>query len=192
MKNLSDKIKELNSFIIKHNIRSISFDIDGTLYPMALAHARWRRIFLFSPVKALRFLIIRKKWEGRRKGNSYVAITPQDIREFENFLEELLTPEMVPAEIHQWIQELGKRNLDIYFLTDHGAEVKLKKLGLLHSGPFIDGLKETGELKPHFRISQVLKEKFLFLPEKHLHLGDRWTDEAQAKLLGSYFQYFIP
>lgn len=192
MKNLSDKIKELDSLILQHDIRSISFDIDGTLYPMALAHARWRKIFWSSPLKAMRFLMIRKKWEGRRKGNSAVTIVPQDIREFESFLEELLTPEMVPAEIRQWLQELTDRNIDIYFLTDHGAEVKLKKLGLLHSGPFIDSLKESGQLKPHFRISQILKEKFLFLPEKHLHLGDRWTDEAQAKLLGAHFQYLKP
>lgn len=192
MKNLSAKIQELNSLIEKHGIRTISFDIDGTLYPMNLVRWRWRKTFFMRPIASIRFLMIRKKWEDRRKGAARNAILPQDVKEFEQFLEGLLDESLVPVEIRHWLHSLNKKNIDLYFLTDHGAEVKLRKLNLVTQGRYIDCLKETGELKPHFRISQILKDKFLIRPETHLHLGDRWTDEAQAKLFGSYFQYLKP
>ncbi|WP_408095923.1 hypothetical protein ACJVC5_12845 [Peredibacter sp. HCB2-198] len=186
MKNLSDRLKEISSFIEEHQIRSLSLDIDGTVYSLGKVENRWRRNFFHSPIKSLRFLSIRKKWEKRRKGEA-IQILPEDVVEFETYLESLLDESLVPKEIRDWLRSL---ELDIYFLTDHGGTVKLRKLNL--QGVVIDCLHETGELKPHFRISQVLKEKFFIVPEKHLHLGDRWTDEAQAKLLGSYFQYLKP
>lgn len=186
MKSLSDRLKELDSFIEAHDIRSISFDIDGTLYPLKLVEKRWRKNFFRAPIRSLRFLSIRRKWEQRRKGVP-VQILPDDVVEFETYLESLLDRELVPFEIRKWLDSL---KLDIYFLTDHGGVVKLKNLGF--EGTVIDCLKEAGELKPHIRISQVLKDKYNILPERHLHLGDRWTDEAQAKMSGSYFQYLKP
>ena len=186
MKNLSHRLKELSSFIEAHQIRSVSFDIDGTLYPLNLVEKRWRKNLFHSPIRSLRFLNIRRKWENRRKGLA-LQILPQDVVEFETYLESLLDRELVPSEIREWLKSL---ELDIYFLTDHGGVVKLRKLGF--EGTVVDCLKEAGELKPHIRISQVLKDKYNILPERHLHLGDRWTDEAQAKMLGSYFQYLKP
>ena len=186
MNSLSDRLKELSHFIDAHDIRSISFDIDGTLYPLKLVEKRWRKKFLYSPIRSLRFLNIRRKWEKRRKGVA-IQILPDDVAQFETYLESLLGPELVPTEIRNWIERL---DLDIYFLTDHGGVVKLRKLGF--KGTVIDCLKEAGELKPHVRISEVLKEKYNILPERHLHLGDRWTDEAQARMSGSYFQYLKP
>ncbi|WPU66941.1 HAD family hydrolase [Peredibacter starrii] len=186
MKSLSDKLKELSLFIEAHEIRSVSFDIDGTLYPLKTVEARWRKNFFRSPIRSLRFLQIRKKWENRRKGQM-VEILPSDVAEFETYLESLLDETLVPLELRLWLRSLQK---DVYFLTDHGGAVKLRKLGL--EGTVIDCLKETQELKPHPRISEILKGKYGIVPERHLHLGDRWTDEAQAKLLGSYFQYLKP
>lgn len=191
MKNLSHRIQEINAFIETHGIRTISLDIDGTVYPMKDITWRWRKVFFQRPLAAIRFLKIRKKWEVRRLGQN-MPILSTDVQEFEQFLGSLLDQKLVPMEIRNWLQELNQKNLDVYFLTDHGAEIKLQKLELLPFGRHIDCLKETGELKPHFKISQILKEKFFIYPETHLHLGDRWTDEAQAKLFGSYFQYLKP
>jgi FMN phosphatase YigB (HAD superfamily) len=166
--------------------RSVSFDIDGTLYPISKVQLRWWKKFFFSPRRAIRFYQIKKTWEFRRLGNSKIQITPDDVLFFEKFLTSMLDPSLVPGGIRKLIDELKKNGKEIFFLSDHGATEKLSRLGL--TGTAINCLSETGELKPHQKISELLREKYRIVPETHVHLGDRWTDEEQAKMFGCSFR----
>lgn len=167
--------------------RSVSFDIDGTVYPILKVKLRWWRKFFVSPGSALRFYRIKKSWELRRKGDKQVPVSRNDILFFEEFLTSLLDPTLVPAEIHTLIHGLKEKGVEIFFLSDHGASEKLSCLGL--EGMAINCLTETGELKPHPKISALLRETYKIDPTRHLHLGDRWTDEEQARIFGSSFRY---
>ncbi len=187
MKNLS--LVELCEFVNEQSFRTVSFDIDGTVYPIHKIQFRWWKKFILSPGKALRFYKIKQTWEGRRKGES-IPINPDDVRFFETFLIEMMDESLVPDEIRDWIAELGKCEIEVYFLSDHGASAKLSKLGL--SGIAINCLTETGELKPHEKISSLLREKYKIDPAKHIHFGDRWSDEEQSKLFGCSFRYLKP
>lgn len=192
MKKLSDKIQELDAFISEHHIQSISFDIDGTLYAMIRVKIRWWQKFFQAPLKAKRFLDIKKKWELRRQQISGVVVSEEDVAFFESFLMTLLDPGFVPVELRNWIQMLKERGIQIFFLTDHGAQRKLEVLNFSKDGVGINCLKETGELKPHQKITYLLLSKYLIQPASHLHLGDRWTDEEQARMLECEFSYFVP
>lgn len=183
MKNLS----EIEAFIEQNGIQSVSFDIDGTVYPIKKVQINWWKSFFSSPIPAMRFLKIRKTWEKRRQGNQEIEIKNDDVEFFEEFLADLLNSHLVPSEMRAFLNKLENKN--IIFLSDHGAERKLIKLGL--KGNAINCLTQTGELKPHKKISDFLISKYKIDPKTHLHLGDRWTDEEQAKLLGSHFLYLI-
>ncbi len=184
MKNSS--LVELAEFVNERSFRSVSFDIDGTIYPIRKVQLRWWMRLFLSPGKALRFLLIKNSWEKRRKGEA-VDLSPGDIPFFENFLTGMMDETLVPDEIRDWITELRSCEIEVFFLSDHGAAEKLSKLGL--SGTAINCLVETGELKPHQKISALLREKYRINPSQHLHMGDRWTDEEQAKLFGCSFRY---
>lgn len=186
MKNLSQKLDEIKRYIVHHNISTVSFDIDGTLYPLKKVELRWWKNFFLNPFKASRFLNIRKKWEKRRAGKVPVPVTSEDIIFFESFLTLLLNAEDVPKEIHAMIDDLIRRGTTVYFLTDHGAEVKITRLRLSGGIP-VNCLSRTGELKPHAKISELLVNEYKIIPGTHLHLGDRWSDEEQARLMGSHF-----
>lgn len=192
MKSLSQKLTEIDQFIISNEIKSVSFDIDGTVYPINKVKIRWWIKFFVNPPMALKFLKIRKTWEKRRAGDNRVQINKADVIFFENFLASLLSSDLVPVEITSWISELKKKNIRILFLTDHGAEVKLKSLKLSEAGEAINCLTVTGELKPHAAISNHLINNLGIRGKEHLHLGDRWTDEAQAKLIDAKFIYLMP
>lgn len=192
MKNLSQKIAEIDQFITDNKIRSVSFDIDGTVYPINKVKIRWWTKFLVNPPMALKFLKIRKTWEKRRAGDSSVKINKPDIIFFENFLASLLSSSLVPSEIRVWLEQLKKKDVRILFLSDHGAEIKLNTLKLTNAGEAINCLTVTGELKPHAAISNHLMNNLGISGKEHLHLGDRWTDEAQAKLMGASFIYLMP
>lgn len=183
MKSLSEKIAEVESYLITHQIQSISFDIDGTIYPIRKVQFAWWVKFFVSPREAMKFLKIRKTWEKRRLGDSGIPVTKEDVEFFENFLSGLLDPSMIPTEIHRLLKRLeGKK---VIFVSDHGAGRKLQKLKV--SGIAVNCLTQTGELKPHKKISEYLISNFDINPKTHLHLGDRWTDQEQAKLLGAHF-----
>lgn len=186
MKDLSLKHSEIFNLVAHKNIKSISFDIDGTVYPLRKVELRWWSQFFKSPAKAIRFYLIRKRWEKRRQGMP-VEVKPEEVAFFEEFLSNMLSVDLVPAEIHQLMTKLQKRNVKIFFLSDHGAETKMKLLHLMEYGQPINCLHETNELKPHKKISKLLKDKYSLEAKSHLHLGDRWTDEAQAKDFGCYF-----
>lgn len=192
MKSLSVKLKEIQKVLEEQNIQTVSFDIDGTLYAMTKVYKRWWQIFFFSPLKSLRFLSIRKEWEKKREGNQKIVVRDSDVLFFEAFLLRLLTPDIIPQEIHEFIKLLQDKQITLYFLSDHGNETKLKALGLSHIGKSINCLSETGELKPHQKISTLFLDQYDINPETHLHLGDRWTDEEQARLLKSHFHYLAP
>lgn len=190
MKNSS--FVEICEFVNEKGLRSVSFDIDGTIYPILKIQLRWWKAFIFSPLRAMRFYRIKKTWEGRRKGDRGVEANPEDVTFFEEFLTDMMDESLVPLEILDWIRELGACEVQVYFLSDHGAMAKLKRLGMAHMGKPINCLTETGELKPHVKISELLRDKYGIDPKTHLHLGDRWTDEEQAKLFGCEFRYFRP
>ncbi len=181
MKNLS--FAELSKF------KSVSFDIDGTLYPILKVQMKWWRKFFLSPRAAIRFYNIKKTWELKRKGDGKVPVVQEDVAFFENFLTSMLDPSLVPDEIRNLIQALRSKKVEVFFLSDHGAKEKLSRLGL--TGMAINCLGETGELKPHPKISELLRKSGI-IPETHLHIGDRWTDEEQARLFGCSFRYFHP
>jgi FMN phosphatase YigB (HAD superfamily) len=183
----SSSFAELKRLIQEKNLKTISFDIDGTVYPIRKVELRWWKSLLHSPLKARRFYHIKKAWEKRRKGGGIAAL-PTDVAFFEEFLSSLLDASLVPQSVREGIEELRQSGVEIYFLSDHGAEVKLMKLGL--HGKSINCLTETGELKPHPKISELLL-KLGIRPPEHLHVGDRWTDEEQARLLGCEFRYFV-
>lgn len=185
MKNSS--FVELCEYVNEKSFRTISLDIDGTLYPMKKMELRWWKKFLLSPGDALRFYKIKQKWEGRRKGKD-LPVHADDVNFFESFLVSMMDESLVSYEIRDWVKELDGFGMKVFFLTDHGAAEKLRKLGLEGTG--IDCLSETGELKPHAKISAILKDKYGIDPRTHLHVGDRWTDEEQAKLLGCEFRLF--
>lgn len=170
------------------NIRSVSFDIDGTLYPMRKAHRRWWARFLRHPIEAATFLSIKRKWEQRRKGNA-IAIENEDIEAFEGFLLKLYAPDFVSHDMKDWLKTLGQ-SVRVIYLSDHGASQKVKALGLPAAESF-DCLRETGELKPHQKIAMQFLEKFSLDPATHLHIGDRWTDEEQARLMKCHFELFF-
>lgn len=192
MKNLSDKLQEIQKVLTSQNIQTVSFDIDGTLYAMKKVYKRWWKLFFFSPIESLRFLSIRKKWEKKREGDQKIIVNESDVLFFESFLLRLLNPELVPQEVHEFIKFLQDQQITLYFLSDHGTETKLKALGLKHVGKSINCLSETGELKPHKKISTLFIDRYGINPETHLHIGDRWTDKAQAHLLNSHFHYLAP
>lgn len=187
MKNLS--LVELSEFVNERSFRSVSFDIDGTIYPIRKVQLRWWKRLFLSPGKALRFYGIKYAWEKRRKGEE-ILLAPGDIQFFEDFLTGMMDEYLVPDEIRDWITELRNCEIEVFFLSDHGAVEKLARLGL--TGTAINCLVETGELKPHHKISSLLREKYQINASQHLHLGDRWTDEEQAKLFGCSFRYLIP
>jgi FMN phosphatase YigB (HAD superfamily) len=177
--------------LINERIQSISFDMDGTLYPIFKVQLRWWFQLLIRPFSALRFLSIKRTWEKRRKGDSFIDIKNQDITFFEDFLSShLLREEDVFPEIKEIFKVCKTREIKIYFLSDHGTEKKMRTLNLSGVGQPINCLLETGELKPHPKISQLLISHYKINPQTHLHLGDRWTDEEQAKIFGSLFHYF--
>ncbi len=187
MKNLS--LVELGEFVNEQSFRTVSFDIDGTVYPIRKIQIRWWMKLLVSPKRAIRFYQIKQAWEERRKGGD-VRILTDDILFFEEFLTDMMDENLVPLEIRDWIDELRKCEIEVYFLSDHGAVAKLSRLGL--SGIAINCLTETGELKPHAKISSLLHEKYKINPAQHIHFGDRWSDEEQARLFGCAFRYLNP
>ncbi len=189
MTRLSQKLKAIEDFIRSNEVRSVSFDIDGTVYPIVRVQRRWWWKLVRSFGDARRFYLIKRTWEGRRKGDAKVPVTEADIDFFENFLVSLLDPELVPGEIRVFIDSLVDRKIEVFFLSDHGARAKLAALGLGQKGPGINCLVETGQLKPHEKISGLLAETYRIEPRTHLHLGDRWTDEEQARLFGCAFRY---
>ncbi len=192
MKSLSQKITEIDQFIKSNKIQSVSFDIDGTVYPINKVKIRWWIKFFVHPPIAMKFLKIRKTWEKRRAGDITVNVTKEDVVFFENFLASLLSPDLVPIEISQWMKDLKRRNIRILFLSDHGAEIKLTTLKLASHGEAVNCLTTTGELKPHAAITNHLINNLNVKGKTHLHLGDRWTDEAQAKLMDASFMYLMP
>lgn len=187
MKNSS--LVELSEFVNERSFRTVSFDIDGTVYPIRKIQIRWWKKLFASPARALRFYQIKSTWEKRRKGGD-THILADDIKFFEEFLTEMMDESLVPDEIRDWIAELKNCEIEVYFLSDHGAAAKLSKLGL--AGIAINCLTETGELKPHQKISALLHERYKIDPAKHIHFGDRWSDEEQAKLFGCSFRYLNP
>lgn len=192
MKSLSQKITEIDQFINLNKIKSLSLDIDGTVYPINKVKIRWWIKFFVHPPMAMKFLKIRKTWEKRRAGDNSITIKKEDVIFFENFLASLLGPDLVPVEIRSWITDLGKRNIRVLFLSDHGAETKLSTLKLSTFGEAMNCLTMTGELKPHAAITNHLINVLRIDGKTHLHLGDRWTDEAQAKLMNASFMYLMP
>lgn len=192
MKSLSHNIQDVVKLIEKEGIRSISFDIDGTLYPMKKVHERWWKCFFIAPIESLKFLKIRKEWEKKRQGKKEIIVRESDIRFFEDYLLKLLHQKLIPQDIKELLKVIRTKNIALYFLSDHGTETKLKALGISHLGQSINCLSETGELKPHAKIATLFQERYHINPKEHLHLGDRWTDEEQAKLLKSHFQYLAP
>lgn len=186
MKDLLSIIPEIEAFIAKHSIRTLSFDIDGTLYPMTLVERNWWKYFVSHPIEALRFLRIRKRWEKKRLGEA-ISVPPEDIRAFEDVLLRLLTPQMVQEETRQWLRSLQGRGLRSYYLTDHSVRAKLTALRLPKLDGEVDGLSVSGELKPHPQLAAALLKLWNIEGATHVHIGDRWSDEAQAKLLGAHF-----
>ncbi len=186
MKDLSSSLSEIDQLIISKNIKTISLDIDGTLYPMRAVEVRWWHRFLCSPFKALQFLWIRKRWEKKRKGGD-ILVTKNDQQTFEKFLLTLLSPELVKFTTLYWLRSLERRGLRGYYLTDHSVELKLKALGLPGLDGAFDGLTLSGELKPHPKLAHELKQVLKMDPHTHLHIGDRWSDEEQARLMGCHF-----
>lgn len=186
MKNQSEKIHKLIIYIETHKISSVSFDIDGTLYPLMKVKLIWWKRFFLSPFMALRFLTIRKNWEKRRLGQSE-AVLPEDLKFFEAFLSSMLHPSFVPSDIRTLLQILEDRKIRIIFLSDHGAEKKLQRLDL--KGEAVNCLAATGELKPHPLIADYMQKNFELIPMRHLHVGDRWTDEEQAALMNAHYFY---
>lgn len=184
MKNLSEKINELKAFIDAHKISSVSFDIDGTVYPLHKVKVIWWKKFIYHPYNALRFLNIRKEWEKRRLGGA-ISILQEDREFFEEFLSSMLKPDLVPDEMRSFIKELEIKGVRVIFLSDHGAEKKLQKLGLKGTG--VNCLEVTGELKPHPSIAHYMLTTFNIHSSSHLHTGDRWTDEKQAELMKAHF-----
>lgn len=192
MKNLSDNIKEIQQYIEKNGIVSVSFDIDGTLYPMKKIEQRWWKQFFISPIKATRFLSIRKRWEKKRKGDQTITVSEVEIEFFENFLASLIDSSLLDPQVYKLLSSLQGQQQTIFFLSDHGAERKLERLNLISLGTPINCLGETRELKPHLKIAELFRSKYQINPAKHLHLGDRWSDQEQAKLLGSHFLFLAP
>ncbi len=177
----------MKSLSLAEHIQTVSFDIDGTVYPMRKMEIRWWKNFFLGPKEAIRFFQIKKTWEKRRKGSRNVDVTPEDVIFFENFLTSMMDERLVPGEIRELLQSL---KVKLFFLSDHGAKAKLEKLGLSKFGIAINCLSETGELKPHPEISRLLISSYGIDPRTHLHVGDRWSDEEQARLFGCEFQYF--
>lgn len=186
MKNQSDKIHKLISFIETHKITSVSLDIDGTLYPLRRVKFIWWMRFFLSPFMAIKFLTIRKKWEKRRLGKPE-AILAEDLKFFEEFLSSMLDPSMVPDDIRIFLKAMADKKINVTFLSDHGSEKKLKRLGL--NGDAVNCLEVTGELKPHPLIAEYMLKNFDLVPGHHLHVGDRWTDEKQAALMNAHYFY---
>lgn len=176
---------------LNDNVKSISFDIDGTLYPIFKVQLRWWIFFFIKPFCAIRFILIKRTWEKRRRGNLSIQILSDDIIFFEDFLSTCLISEKdIFPQIKEILEICKNKSIKIYFLSDHGAEKKINKLKLCEFGTPINCLTETGELKPHLKISQLLSNQYKIDPKSHLHLGDRWTDEEQAKIFGCEFVYF--
>ncbi len=184
MKNSS--YAEIVAIVKEQSLKSVSFDIDGTVYPIVKVQLRWWKNFFISPRRAVRFFNIKKTWEKRRLGDVNVPVSSEDVRFFEDFLTSMLDQSLVPEEMRNLIKELRSLGVEVLFLSDHGATEKLSCLGL--SGNAINCLVETGHLKPHEKISEALVRHGI-IPESHLHLGDRWTDEEQARLFGCSFLY---
>jgi HAD superfamily hydrolase (TIGR01549 family) len=182
-------LAEIRNLLDMRPFQSVSFDIDGTVYPIRKIQLRWWKNFFLSPARASRFYHIKKTWETRRKGDGVPAL-PEDVKFFEEFLTGMMDETLVPVEMREFIDHLKAKK--VFFLSDHGASEKLRRLGLSESGTPINCLTETGELKPHVKISKLLSEKYGIDPTSHLHLGDRWTDEEQAKLFGCEFRFFQP
>jgi FMN phosphatase YigB (HAD superfamily) len=177
---------EILTIVKEQSLKSVSFDIDGTVYPIVKVQLRWWKNFFISPGTAIRFFNIKKTWEKRRLGDVNVPVSSEDVRFFEDFLTSMLDQSLVPDEIRNLIKELRTLGVEVLFLSDHGAAEKLSRLGL--TGKAINCLIETGHLKPHQKISDLLRQHGI-VPESHLHLGDRWTDEEQARLFGCSFLY---
>ncbi|MFL5785342.1 MAG: HAD family hydrolase [Bacteriovoracaceae bacterium] len=184
-------LAEIRKLLDTRHFQSVSFDIDGTVYPIRKIQMRWWKNFFLTPMRASRFYNIKKTWETRRKGDGVPALA-EDVKFFEEFLTGMMDESLVDPDVKKWIGELKAKGTKIFFLSDHGAAEKLLRLGLWELGTPINCLTETGELKPHVKISKLLSEKYAIGPQSHLHLGDRWTDEEQAKLFGCEFRYFEP
>ena len=191
MKKLLEKIKHINEIIEKNNIQSLSFDIDGTLYPLRKVELRWWFLIFRKPFRTLKFLSIKMTWEKKRLGDERISILPGEIKFFEDFLvNQLLYRGLVPVEVRHWLISLKKSGRSIFFLSDHGAKAKIEIFQLSEFGACIDCLSETGELKPHIKIGNLLTENYKISSARHLHLGDRWSDKEQARIFGCSFEYF--
>lgn len=186
MKDLSSSLSEIDQLIVAKKIKTISLDIDGTLYPMKAVELRWWRRFFISPIKSLRFLMIRKRWEKKRKGGT-ASVTLSDQQEFESYLIGLLSPGLVRFATLYWLRGLKERGLRVFYLTDHSVDLKLRALALPDLDGAFDGLTLSGELKPHARLARELQRATGIDPVSHLHIGDRWSDEEQARLMSCHF-----
>jgi len=190
MKTLSEFIKRTEKFIAKNNIRTISFDVDGTLYPMSQIKNQSFSIFKKKPFDFLKFLFIKQKIEIKRYFFHNLKITKNELNFFEIFFTNyFLNEELVVNELKIWLNHLRSRDFKVLFLSDHGTELKLNKLELSDVGISLNCLRETQKLKPHNEISILLKNKYQIDPSTHLHLGDRSCDENQAESFGCSFLY---
>jgi len=191
MKTLSKLIKNAEKLISQNSVKSISFDIDGTLYPMSKIKNKSFQSFKKSPLKFILFLLLRKKFEVKRYIFNNLEISEKSRVFFENyFTQHFLDEEWIEVELRNWIVKLKNQGLQIYFISDHGTDLKLKKLKLSDIGMEINCLKDTSQLKPHQKISEILKEKFKLTASNHLHLGDRSCDQELAQSIGCLFMNF--
>ncbi len=98
--------------------KSVSFDIDGTLYPIRKIERRWWRHLFQGPKRAIRFYGIKRKWEKKRRGIDRFPTHPKDIAFFEAFLIALLDESFVAEEMKSLLLSLKNAGIDIYFLSD--------------------------------------------------------------------------
>ncbi len=189
MQTLLEQINEVEKLITRYHIKSISFDIDGTLFPIRHLYRNWFAALAKCPLKTMRFYKISRTLEYYRKLNTAVDISSRDLSFFKKYLIEILFENIsVEQKLVNWIAELEQRNLKVIYLSDHATTAKLQSLNLASKNT-IDCLFQTGHLKPHASIISLLVSQNIHM-EHHLHLGDRSTDEEQAKLFGCRFKLF--
>lgn len=189
MKKLLKQISEINHFIEQHQIKSISFDIDGTLYPKWKATLLWFKSFLIGPKRAHRFKKLVRYLDSTRNLEDVINLSQSDQAFMNNFLMKNVYKKItVSPLLIDWITHLNQKGINILYLTDHFGEDKLRYLNLPQH-QVIDCLKLTHKLKPHPTISKELKKQNL-IAQYHLHLGDRISDKEQACHFGCHFKYF--
>jgi len=189
-------------------IRGLSFDLDGTLYPVSRARALWRlrrergllvalmaareRMRHEPPLEDSTALIRRETELVAPSFGLHPSEAEARLRALHAALPAALTKNTPPfPHVRVALEAAHARGLSLAVLSDYDPGDKLRWLGL-DDLPWkvILGCDTLGALKPHPRAFVALAERMKIPPAELIHVGDREDLDVEGAL-GAGFRAWL-